>query len=77
MMLRPLAAACNLINNEMKQFVISSETDAIREVEDRVLALLATMFCSQFLVFLTVIITLFCNFFRVTKWRLHGLSKKK
>lgn len=32
----PLAAACNLINNEMKQFIISSETDAIREVEDRV-----------------------------------------
>ncbi|KAJ6846578.1 phospholipid-transporting ATPase 3 isoform X2 [Iris pallida] len=27
--------ACNLINNNMKQFVISSETDAIREVEDR------------------------------------------
>ncbi|WVZ25393.1 hypothetical protein V8G54_003937 [Vigna mungo] len=48
-----IAYACNLINNEMKQFVISSETDAIREVEDRVLALLATMFCSQFLVFLT------------------------
>lgn len=30
------AAACNLINNEMKQFIISSETDAIREVENRV-----------------------------------------
>ncbi|BAT74602.1 phospholipid-transporting ATPase 3 [Vigna umbellata] len=30
-----IAYACNLINNEMKQFVISSETDAIREVEDR------------------------------------------
>ncbi|XP_072093011.1 phospholipid-transporting ATPase 3 isoform X2 [Arachis hypogaea] len=27
--------ACNLINNEMKQFIISSETDAIREVEER------------------------------------------
>ncbi|KAG6764746.1 hypothetical protein POTOM_032232 [Populus tomentosa] len=26
---------CNLINNEMKQFIISSETDAIREVENR------------------------------------------
>ncbi|KAK7348533.1 hypothetical protein VNO80_23091 [Phaseolus coccineus] len=30
-----IAYACNLINNEMKQYVISSETDAIREVEDR------------------------------------------
>lgn len=29
-------AACNLINNEMKQFIISSETDVIREAEDRV-----------------------------------------
>ncbi|GAU22696.1 hypothetical protein TSUD_235180 [Trifolium subterraneum] len=26
---------CNLINNEMRQFIISSETDAIREVEER------------------------------------------
>ncbi|KAI9168771.1 hypothetical protein LWI28_001718 [Acer negundo] len=30
-----IAYACNLINNEMKKFIISSETDAIREVEDR------------------------------------------
>ncbi|KAK8677118.1 hypothetical protein V6N13_142674 [Hibiscus sabdariffa] len=30
-----IAYACNLLNNEMKQFVISSETDAIREVEER------------------------------------------
>ncbi|XP_004509930.1 phospholipid-transporting ATPase 3-like [Cicer arietinum] len=30
-----IAYACNLINNEMKRFVISSETNAIREVEDR------------------------------------------
>ncbi|CAJ2651274.1 unnamed protein product [Trifolium pratense] len=30
-----IAYACSLINNDMKQFVISSETDAIREVEDR------------------------------------------
>ncbi|KAI4328339.1 hypothetical protein L6164_020698 [Bauhinia variegata] len=30
-----IAYACNLINNEMKQFIISSETDAIREVEER------------------------------------------
>jgi phospholipid-transporting ATPase len=30
-----IAYACNLINNEMKQFVISSETDAIREAEER------------------------------------------
>ncbi|RDX79899.1 Phospholipid-transporting ATPase 3, partial [Mucuna pruriens] len=30
-----IAYACNLINNEMKQFIISSETDVIREVEDR------------------------------------------
>ncbi|VVA27683.1 PREDICTED: phospholipid-transporting ATPase [Prunus dulcis] len=30
-----IAYACNLINNEMKQFVISSETDVIREVENR------------------------------------------
>ncbi|KAJ4711220.1 Phospholipid-transporting ATPase [Melia azedarach] len=30
-----IAYACNLINNEMKQFIISSETDAIRELEDR------------------------------------------
>ncbi|XP_004489949.1 phospholipid-transporting ATPase 3-like [Cicer arietinum] len=30
-----IAYACNLINNEMKQFIISSETDAIRKVEDK------------------------------------------
>ncbi|KAL3636306.1 Phospholipid-transporting ATPase 3 [Castilleja foliolosa] len=30
-----IAYACKLINNSMKQFIISSETDAIREVEDR------------------------------------------
>ncbi|KAK4371889.1 hypothetical protein RND71_007273 [Anisodus tanguticus] len=30
-----IAYACKLINNNMKQFIISSETDAIREVEDR------------------------------------------
>ncbi|KAF9607372.1 hypothetical protein IFM89_034138 [Coptis chinensis] len=30
-----IAYACSLINNEMKQFLISSETDAIREVESR------------------------------------------
>ncbi|TYJ49730.1 hypothetical protein E1A91_A01G155000v1 [Gossypium mustelinum] len=30
-----IAYACNLLNNEMKQFIISSETDAIREVEER------------------------------------------
>ncbi|KAJ8445404.1 hypothetical protein Cgig2_031217 [Carnegiea gigantea] len=30
-----IAYACNLINNDMKQFIISSETDDIREVEDR------------------------------------------
>ncbi|KAK4263362.1 hypothetical protein QN277_028784 [Acacia crassicarpa] len=30
-----IAYACNLINNEMKQFVISSETDVIREAEER------------------------------------------
>ncbi|XP_044480722.1 phospholipid-transporting ATPase 3-like isoform X1 [Mangifera indica] len=30
-----IAYACNLINNGMKQFIISSETDAIREVEER------------------------------------------
>ncbi|GAV61079.1 E1-E2_ATPase domain-containing protein/HAD domain-containing protein [Cephalotus follicularis] len=30
-----IAYACNLINNGMKQFIISSETNAIREVEDR------------------------------------------
>ncbi|KAJ9697349.1 hypothetical protein PVL29_009246 [Vitis rotundifolia] len=30
-----IAYACSLINNDMKQFIISSETDAIREVEDR------------------------------------------
>ncbi|KDP21262.1 hypothetical protein JCGZ_21733 [Jatropha curcas] len=30
-----IAYACNLVNNEMKQFIISSETDAIREVENR------------------------------------------
>ncbi|XP_021849931.1 phospholipid-transporting ATPase 3 isoform X2 [Spinacia oleracea] len=30
-----IAYACNLINNDMKQFIISSETDEIREVEDR------------------------------------------
>ncbi|KAK1314668.1 Phospholipid-transporting ATPase 3 [Acorus calamus] len=30
-----IAYACSLINNSMKQFIISSETDAIREVESR------------------------------------------
>ncbi|XP_031122420.1 phospholipid-transporting ATPase 3-like isoform X1 [Ipomoea triloba] len=30
-----IAYACKLINNDMKQFIISSETDAIREVEDK------------------------------------------
>ncbi|CAK7332719.1 unnamed protein product [Dovyalis caffra] len=30
-----IAYACNLINNDMKQFIINSETDAIREVENR------------------------------------------
>ncbi|KAG6510892.1 hypothetical protein ZIOFF_028937 [Zingiber officinale] len=30
-----IAYACNLINNDMKQFIITSETDAIREVEEK------------------------------------------
>jgi phospholipid-transporting ATPase len=30
-----IAYACKLINNDMKQFIINSETDAIREVESR------------------------------------------
>ncbi|XP_077210179.1 aminophospholipid ATPase 3 isoform X3 [Tasmannia lanceolata] len=30
-----IAYACSLINNDMKQFIISSETEAIREVESR------------------------------------------
>ncbi|XP_020276843.1 phospholipid-transporting ATPase 3 isoform X2 [Asparagus officinalis] len=30
-----IAYACNLINNSMKQFIISSETDAIREAEEK------------------------------------------
>ncbi|KAL6566499.1 Phospholipid-transporting ATPase 3 [Orobanche gracilis] len=30
-----IAYACKLINNSMTQFIISSETDAIREVEDK------------------------------------------
>ncbi|CAM8946147.1 unnamed protein product [Rhodiola kirilowii] len=30
-----IAYACNLINNDMKQFVITSETDEVRQVEDR------------------------------------------
>ncbi|GAB4839904.1 Phospholipid-transporting ATPase 3 [Ancistrocladus abbreviatus] len=30
-----IAYACNLINNDMKQLIISSDTDEIREVEDR------------------------------------------
>ncbi|EPS65246.1 hypothetical protein M569_09532, partial [Genlisea aurea] len=30
-----IAYACKLINNTMKQFLINSETDAIREIEDR------------------------------------------
>ncbi|KMZ61764.1 putative Phospholipid-transporting ATPase [Zostera marina] len=30
-----IAYACNLINNSMKQFTISSETNAIRAIEDR------------------------------------------
>lgn len=29
-------SACSLVNNDTKQFIISSETDAIREAEDRV-----------------------------------------
>ncbi|KAH9709266.1 phospholipid-transporting ATPase 3 [Citrus sinensis] len=33
---RPFTCACNLINNEMKQFIITSETNAIRDVEERV-----------------------------------------
>jgi phospholipid-transporting ATPase len=31
-----IAYACSLVNNDMKQFIISSETDVIREAEDRV-----------------------------------------
>ncbi|KAF3780228.1 Phospholipid-transporting ATPase 3 [Nymphaea thermarum] len=30
-----IAYACSLINNDMKRFVISSETDEIRDIEDR------------------------------------------
>ncbi|CAM8884390.1 unnamed protein product [Rhodiola kirilowii] len=30
-----IAYACNLINNDMKQFIISSETDQIRDIEER------------------------------------------
>ncbi|XP_021292682.1 phospholipid-transporting ATPase 3 isoform X1 [Herrania umbratica] len=30
-----IAYACNLLNNEMKQFIISSDTDAVRAVEER------------------------------------------
>ncbi|KAB8112726.1 hypothetical protein EE612_051416, partial [Oryza sativa] len=30
-----IAYACSLVNNDMKQFIISSETDVIREAEDR------------------------------------------
>uniref|UniRef100_A0A0D9XJM8 Phospholipid-transporting ATPase n=1 Tax=Leersia perrieri TaxID=77586 RepID=A0A0D9XJM8_9ORYZ len=30
-----IAYACSLVNNDMKQFIISSETDAIREAEER------------------------------------------
>jgi hypothetical protein len=30
------SAACSLVNNDTKQFIISSETNAIREAEDRV-----------------------------------------
>ncbi|KAE9614624.1 putative phospholipid-translocating ATPase [Lupinus albus] len=30
-----IAYACSLINNEMRQFIISSETDAIRELEEK------------------------------------------
>ncbi|GAB2214152.1 hypothetical protein Drorol1_Dr00018492 [Drosera rotundifolia] len=30
-----IAYACSLINNEMKQFIINSDTDEIREVEDK------------------------------------------
>ena len=39
-------AACNLINNDMKQFIISSETDDIREVEDKVVAFMGFKFLS-------------------------------
>ncbi|URE36999.1 ATPase, class [Musa troglodytarum] len=34
-----IAYACNLINNDMKQFIISSETDAIQEAEEKVTSL--------------------------------------
>ncbi|THU71065.1 hypothetical protein C4D60_Mb08t31600 [Musa balbisiana] len=34
-----IAYACNLINNNMKQFIISSETDAIQEAEEKVTSL--------------------------------------
>uniref|UniRef100_A0A804PBN0 Phospholipid-transporting ATPase n=1 Tax=Zea mays TaxID=4577 RepID=A0A804PBN0_MAIZE len=34
-----IAYACSLVNNDTKQFIISSETDTIREAEDRVTSL--------------------------------------
>lgn len=70
--------ACKLIDNTMKQFIISSETDEIRDVEDRVSILslmphsffLNRKFCQMshnFRKFLEKLI------FRVTKWSLLDL----
>lgn len=32
--IHPLAAACNLMNNEMKQVITSSETNTIKKIEE-------------------------------------------
>ena len=85
------ATACNLINNDMKQFIISSETDTIREAEERVIILLLehlqggvlpiggalnSLSCAENNQFTYF---LFINLFdiRVIKLRLLVLSKKK
>ena len=71
-----MATACNLINNEMKQFIISSETDVIREAEERVSCFLQRPCYAE-----TNEMCFGCDFLsiicRVTKWKLHVLLRKK
>lgn len=69
-------AACSLINNDMKQFIISSETDEIRKVESRVrlskslyVCSMAKLFCSGCL----VVKLLLYFMIREIQWRLLAL----
>ena len=68
----------------MKQFIISSETDAIREVENRVNNILGCILSDASNVESTTLyFKLFINDVnlnspaRVTKWKLHASSRKK